>query len=267
MLSNMSIAAILGIVQGITEFLPISSSGHLVILQHILGIKSVELFLDVSLHIGTLFAVIIFLRKELISLFSSILTREPNKVTTFGISSMRLILYIIVGTFFTGMIGLLGEKHFTFLFAAPAYVGISLIITGIILLLSKLGETRTKSAILSLPISIIIGLFQGIAVIPGISRSGTTISFGLLLGLKRDIAFKFSFLLSIPAVLGALFLEMRHFESSHFGLVSIIIGMVLAFVTGYLSLIWLKKLVNKGRFYIFAPYCILLGILTFITLK
>ncbi len=260
-------AAILGVVQGLTEFLPVSSSGHLVIFQHLFGLNEPELFFDVCLHLGTLFAVCIFVRKELLQILLSLVAvrgriRATSPAARQPDPNIRLFVLVCIGTLVTGVFALTFKDELEGLFASPFYVGIALMGTGVILTLSKwakpsidrISEIRFRD-------SALIGLGQGLAVIPGISRSGTTITLGLLLHLDRELAARFSFLLFIPAILGAAVLQ---FDSGRVmgEPVSLAVGTLSAALSGYLALNLLLKLVRVGKFWIFAPYCFILGLVT-----
>ena len=187
-------AIISGIVQGITEFLPVSSSGHLVILHNYFGYKEPQLLYNIFLHTGTLFAVVVYFWKDIIN----VIAKEH-----------RLLLAVIIASIPTAFIGYFFKDIFESLFANIIIVGIMLYITAALLFLADIaGKRQASMAVTKTPgifKSIIIGIVQGISIIPGISRSGATISSGMLLRIDKEMAVKFSFLLSIPAILGALF--------------------------------------------------------------
>ncbi|OGX19457.1 MAG: hypothetical protein A3K54_04965, partial [Omnitrophica WOR_2 bacterium RBG_13_44_8] len=184
---------ILGIIQGVTEFLPVSSSGHLVIAEKLLGINEHLVAVSVILHLGTSLALVIFFFRDILNL----------------LRNLRLLSYIIIVTLITGIIGLSGKDFFERLFASPKLVAAALIITGIILLLTK-KFMQAKRNTLNLKDALVLGLTQGFAIIPGISRSGMTISTLLFRGLDREVSFRFAFLASIPAVFGAAILEAKN---------------------------------------------------------
>jgi len=256
---------ILGIVQGLTEFLPISSSGHLVLAQSILGITEPPLFFDVMLHFGTLLAVIVFFRRDIWDIISSIFGRDPSKSyrdTNFNSSkSARLFAwYIIIGTIPTLIIAFILKNTTEKAFSDPMIVSIMLIVTGIILWLSARVGQRGKQ--LNTVRAIIIGIVQGIATLPGISRSGSTISTALIAGIDGEQSARFSLLLSLPAIFGATILELKGVESINISIFTIIIGIFIAFVVGYISINLLVKILKRGRFSIFAYYCWAIGILS-----
>jgi undecaprenyl-diphosphatase len=249
---------ILGVVQGLTEFLPVSSSAHLVLFQHLLGYKDPPLPLDIALHLGTLIAVFLFLKAEIGKIWEGL-----NPFGGAGAKSRRSswekIGLILIGTLPAAVVGLLFKKPIEALFSAPGFSGLMLLFTGGILLATRfLGVPRPGERISPLE-ALVIGLAQAIAILPGISRSGATISMALFLGVNRSQAASFSFLLSIPAILGAVVLEGREVWGMALDWGRIFLGMGMAALIGYLSLLWLARLVRKGSFYLFAPYCLLLG--------
>ena len=259
-------AIILGIIQGITEFLPISSSGHLVIFQRLFGIKEPELFFDVSVHLGTLAAVIIFFWREIrsivVSLFrisTSFLKKEVSLAGVYEDAEVKLALMIVVGSIPTGLIGLLLSKNADKIFSSVSITGFMLVITGLLLWSTR--RIKKEGAVdFSIKRAMLIGIVQGLAVMPGISRSGSTIAVGMFLGLNREIAARYSFLLSIPAIVGAEILVMKDLSSPMISTSATIMGTVSAFVIGYFSLKLLLYIVKKGQLHIFAPYCWIIGL-------
>jgi len=249
----------LGMVQGITEFLPISSSGHLVFFQSLFGMEEPQLFFDVMVHFGTLLAVVVYFRKDIWGIIigvKGLLKRgERNK------EGVKLLFLIIVATIPSGLMGIFFKDWFESLFSKPKIVGIMLLITGLVLWLTRFSkEEGKKIGKMSVKDALFIGIAQGAAIIPGISRSGTTISTGLLCGLDRELSGKFSFLLSIPAVLGATFLESRKFGSVSEVWMSLP-GMIIAFIGGLFSLTFLIKMIKFGKMKNFSYYCWGVGIL------
>lgn len=262
---------ILGLLQGITEFLPVSSSGHLVLGEILFKIKEPSLMLNVALHFGTLAAIFIVFFKDIkLMLFSlgrllkEIVFKRKIDLIFQSDLNIKLIILIICGSVPTAFIGLIIKKYEDFLFSSLSIVGLMLILTGSILWLSKkFNKSDIDLQNFSIKKSLLIGIIQGLAVLPGLSRSGTTVVMGLFLGLNRELAARFSFLLSIPAVLGAVVLEFKDiFKTPDFIINEVIIyGTITSFLVGYISLILLLKIVKKGRFYLFAPYCWLLGLI------
>ncbi|MBI5183821.1 MAG: undecaprenyl-diphosphate phosphatase [Nitrospinae bacterium] len=262
---------ILGIVQGLTEFLPISSSGHLVLFQQLFGLSEPEFLFDIMLHMGTLIAVMAIFRDDIWKIFS-----DTAKGITYTIkykklnpafdksTHIRFLLLIIIATIPTGLIGLLFKDLFERLFGSALSVGFMLLITGTLLFFSRWGITMKKDVKeMKIIDALIIGIVQGIAITPGISRSGITIVFGLWCGLNREIAARFSFLLSIPAILGAMLLEIPKIHLLNSGeIISLIIGTTTAMFVGYPALRFLLNVVKRGRLHHFAYYCWFIGILT-----
>jgi undecaprenyl-diphosphatase len=259
---------ILGVVQGITEFLPISSSGHLVIMQHFLGMEEPMLFFDIMLHLGTLGAVVAVFWGDIKEMGQEeLLPILKGFANTGGLFSTlcraRMILLILLASIPTGLIGYLFKKPLESLFSSPHAVGFALCFTGTLLWLTKYGKRQVGP--LRVYHALLIGLVQGIAIIPGISRSGATIATGLFLGLSGELAARFSFLLSIPAILGAVSLELASSSVSiHTQLLPTVLGTFMATLIGYLALRYLLKVISHGKLFHFSYYCWALGILTLI---
>lgn len=251
---------ILGIIQGLTEFLPISSSGHLVVSQHILGIDVPGVSLEIWLHFGTFVAVLVYYCKRLIEMSKALFGFGENRE-----ENLRLLLAIIVGTIPAVIIGLSLKSTIESAFGSPAFASAMLIVTGFILLAS--GMARDKKMPINIPRGLAIGIAQALAILPGISRSGSTITCAMLLGIKPSKAAEFSFLLAIPAIGGAFLLDlissdMEVFSGSDMGLY--ILGALVSFVFGLLSIHYLLKLIASGKFFIFGFYCLVVGIISYI---
>ncbi len=245
---------ILGIIQGLTEWLPISSTGHLKLAEHFLSME-VPIVFDVILHIGTLIVVLFFFRKDIKNILSALARLD------FKTENGKLIPLILAGTIPTALIGLIFGDLIENVFQEILPIAFAFLICGAILYSSKAGKEEKNS--ISYLTAIIIGTAQGIAIIPGISRSGATIAVALLLGVRREKAFKFSFLLSIPAIIGALGLTVYKqsdaLATAKIGWIEILAGIVLAMLVGYLALKLLWKILAKKKFHVFAFYCWLLG--------
>ncbi len=246
-------AIILGIVQGLTEFLPISSSGHLVIFQKLFGLRS-EILFDCSVHIGTLIAVFIYFWKDIMRILETVFSFNKDD------PEFLLAIDIVSGSIPTAIIGFLFKDYFERAFSSAETAGVMLILTGLII-----GATRFfpegKRDRVGILRAILIGISQAVAIIPGISRSGATISCGIMCGIRRDKAFRFSFLLSIPAIIGAFLLE--SFRISHIkDLFPVLTGTFFSAIFGLIALKILDRMIKKGHLYYFSPYCILVGILT-----
>lgn len=243
----------LGLVQGLTEFLPVSSSGHLVLFQHLFGVREDVLLFDIAVHIGTLIPVVIIFREEVI------------KIIRFPVSRMTLLL--IAGTIPTCLIGLLFKKPIEELFISGKTIGIEFVITGCILWAAE-SLRRGKKDLPSTTWldAAFVGIMQGIAIIPAISRSGLTIAGSLFRGFDREWAARFSFLLSAPAILGAAVLHTRELLQDGGYCIQInplIIagGVAVAAVSGYISIKVMMRVLTKGSMRLFSVYLWLLGIL------
>ncbi len=265
---------VLGILQGLTEFLPVSSSGHLVLGQIFFGITQSQLIFDISVHVGTLVAVLVVYFKDIMAIIASIFrylrllfSSEKSAYLFKEDENLRIALFILIGTIPTGLIGLFLKQFEHVLFSSQLLVGCMLILTGSILWVSKgFYSAGEKGAPLGTWRAIVIGLGQGLAVIPGISRSGTTIATGMFLGLSRDMAAKFSFLLSIPAIIGAEILGVKDLMESGASLDMVTVwSTVVSFAVGLVALKILLKLVHSGKFHLFAPYCWVLGVLALLS--
>ena len=267
-------AVLLGILQGLTEFLPISSSGHLVLAQEFLGVKEHLVFFDVMLHLGTLFAVLVAYRKALRKLVAVGLSTLANgqfyrkPITTVNTSvELRFIWLILIGMIPTGIIALLFKSELESFFDNVQLVSIMLIITGVILQLPRLRRRKSEdSNATSEKIKTwhapLIGIAQGGAITPGISRSGTTISLALFLGIPAKTAAEYSFLLSIPAILGAVVLNIPDIGDTHIPYHILAAGMLASFIVGYIALRFLLTVLNRGKFSLFSYYCVALGIIS-----
>lgn len=263
-------AIILGVVQGLTEFLPVSSSGHLVLFQHLFGLSEPELLLDICLHLGTLAAICVVFFREILAILSLIL-RLPTLVRSNGglpglfkaNQEARLVALILAGSLPTALLGLLFHEIADRIFGSVGIVGLMLLITGTVLWSTRLIHLKGRSlGHMTVKDSLLIGLAQGLAVLPGISRSGATISTALFLGIDRELAGRYSFLLSIPAIAGALVVGMDSpAAGSHISAKALALGTGSAAVVGYLALQALLKVVRKGKLHRFAPYCWIVGVL------
>lgn len=278
---------IMGIVQGVAEFLPISSSGHLAIFKHILGIKDPSLLFDVMLHFGTLVAIFIAFWKDIkelivegfgiigdfiINLFRFIKNIFSGKKIGYKkiVNSpyRRFVMLIIVSTIPTGIMGILFKDAIEQFSTTLLLPGIFLLCTGVILLIADNVKTGIKNEeTAGYKEAGIIGIAQGVATLPGISRSGTTITACLLCGFKKEFAVKYSFIMSIPAVLGAVVLEIKDaFSMNIEGLqmVNYGVGTVISAVVGYICIKTMLVIVKGKKFKYFAYYCFLIGIIAVI---
>ncbi len=248
---------ILGVIQGLTEWLPISSSGHLALVKELLNWHPPTIFY-VLLHTSTLLVIIAFFRKDVLEIIRALVRGN------FKSEEGKISVCIVVGSIPTAIIGYIFHDLFKSFFDNLPAIAVALLATGILLLLS---EHRSGCRALSYFDSLLIGMAQGIAIIPGISRSGFTISVGLLRELDRRTAFRFSFLLSIPAVIGAIVAESGdlNFLLSEMDAFSVAVGIIVAMVVGYFSLKGLQKMVSEQKFHWFGVYCLLAGGLVLIS--
>ena len=268
---------ILGLAQGLAEFLPISSSGHLVLGEHILNMQQVGILFDVMLHFGTLLAVILVFRKKLWKLIVGCLKRDKEE--------LRYALYITIASIPTAIIGLGFKDAIESLFESPRFVCYALLVTGTFLFATQWARTGSRhpeaqGVEMNWWRALIVGTIQGVACIPGISRSGSTISSMLFLGVNRKYAGEFSFLMSLPAVGGAALLAFidwvkcrgagdRIAECANSGNIdfALICGVVVAFVSGIIALKWLLNFVQKGKLHYFSYYVWAVGILGLIFIR
>ncbi len=262
---------LLGVLQGITEFLPVSSSGHLVLAQHFLHVEKQALLLDVWLHFGTLLAIFCVLGRPVLRLVDGAVqgARHLSRPAAFlsgpeG-NNTRLLLLVIVASLPTALIGFLFKDTFEHLFEGNLLLlGVAFLFTALLLFLTKFRKVPLSSGGIDISWlqALAIGTIQGIAIIPGVSRSGSTIALALLLGVSRRGAGEFSFLIVIPAIFGAMLLETVHgtatLHQSGF-LIPALVGMVTAWGVGILALKALLRVVNQGTLYRFAYYCLLIG--------
>lgn len=246
-------AIILGIIQGLTEFLPVSSSGHLVLAEALLGVKEPGVSFEILVHLGTLLAVLIYFRNRIGRMIMSLFNSELK-------AERRWILFIIIGTIPAGLVGVTLEDFFDRAFSNPILAATMLIVTGLILLSTRFVKKGERS--LNSPNSFLIGIGQAMAIMPGISRSGTTISAGLLLGVKPSEAAEFSFLLSIPAIGGAVVLKSGDLMQLQSALVGqYVIGTLAAFALSLAAVYTVLETIKRGKFVYFAYYCFAAGLL------
>jgi len=262
---------ILGIVQGLTEFLPVSSSGHLAIGHFIFGAEEADLLFDVFMHAATLMAVFIFYRREIIAAFKAVFRARIPGTTWFSYRNWRdhegrgLLLQLLIATAATSIIGLTCKDFFESLFSSPRAVGVALCLNAVILWLSRLARPYLEPRLLpGIVGALLLGLAQSVAITPGISRSGTTIVAALLLGMEKGAAVRFSFFMAIPAILGALLLQLGDAAPSGFSFAQIGVGFAAAMSVGLAALLLLIYMTRSGKLYYFAPYTLSLGLLTIV---
>ena len=268
-------AILMGIVQGLSEFLPISSSAHLVFTSNfykviknipIVQSSNEEVFFDIMVHLGTLIAVLIFFRKDVLNILKAMW--HALKTKNWENKEAKLGLFIMAGTVITVMLALPINEIAEKLVYSPSIVGILLFITGFTLLYSeyKSKKLEEKKDEVNLKTSILIGLAQGLAALPGFSRSGWTIATGLFCGLDRVTAARYSFLLSIPIILGASMvyplIKIDIHEAVQYNWSTIIAGTVVSAIVGYLCIKYFMKFISKFSLAIFGYYCIITGVAT-----
>lgn len=242
---------VLGLLQGLTEFLPVSSSGHLVLTESFLGVKQSGVTFEVLLHLGSLFAVLIYFRTRFINLFLSIF--DSNKKY-----ERKTVLYLFLGTVPAVVAVLFFKDFFEQAFSNPTLTSVMLLITGLILFSSRFNKNGNKSV--SIFSAIIMGIGQALAILPGISRSGTTIVAGMHSGVKPSEAAEFSFLLSVPAILGAVIFKLGDLlllNSDLFG--QYFVGILITFFSSLFAVYAVLTLIKKGKFEYFAYYCFAAG--------
>jgi undecaprenyl-diphosphatase len=258
-------ALVLGIVQGATEFLPVSSSGHLVLVPWLLGWENLGLAFDTMLHLGTLTAVVVFFWDDLRGLVAGALFSLKERSLA-GDPRRKLAWCIVLGTVPAAVLGFAFEDLFEALFAAPVYVGILLLATGVLLIIGeRLGQKALGLDQLGWADALLVGLGQALAIAPGISRSGATMSAGLCRGLHREAAARFSFLLSTPIILGAGVYKLKDLWGMPLAAESplpLLFGFLAAAITGFLSIRFLLGYLRRKSLYPFAAYCWAVGLVT-----
>lgn len=261
-------AIIIGLVQGLTEFLPVSSSAHLIFAQQALGVADVGLAFDVLLHVGTLVAVIVYFFNDIIEMIKGFflslvdlkegkfipeLKRDPYK---------KLAWLTIIATIPVGVVGILFNDIVEELFTGLTVPAFLLLITGCLLYASqRMNSGRIDVTNITVKEALIMGCGQALAILPGLSRSGTTIATGLFAGLDKEFAAKFSFILSIPAILGAAVVQLKDLGSANIEFSACIAGFIVAAISGYFAISFLLKLVREKSLDIFAYYCWIVGII------
>ena len=241
----------LGVVQGLTEFFPVSSSGHLIIMQKLFGITEGGLVLPVVLHLGTSLALVVFFFQDILEVFRN----------------LKLLSFIIIATIITGIIGISGRDFFAGLFMLPRVVAMAWIFTGMILILTRKFMDGKRNTV-GMKDALIFGLMQGLAIIPGISRSGITLSALLFRRIDREASFRFSFLASIPVVFGAALLEAKDIGlACKINLGNFAVGFIFSFFSGIVALGMLKIILRKAKLHYFGYYCIFVAIITLLFIK
>jgi undecaprenyl-diphosphatase len=250
---------ILGVIQGLTEFLPISSSGHLVVLQHVLHFKGDKLSFDILLHLGTLVAVVLFFAKDIRNIAFRALSEIKDR--RYG-PNLRFAILVVLANIPAGVVGVFFKKQIKTLFEAPTFACAMFLVTAVLLITTRFTQEKGRYALLDIPYlrALLIGCAQALAILPGISRSGATIAIAMALFVKKEDAARFSFLMSIPAVAGAFVLDLKDIQQVRALIhINAIAGFAVALITGYLSLKLLTFIIKKGRLYFFAFYLLPVG--------
>jgi undecaprenyl-diphosphatase len=267
-------AVVLGAVQGVTEFLPISSSGHLVLGEFLFKIRFDDISFEVFVHLGTFFSVVLVFRHTIVSILKALwlqiisIVRGDARHQTVQPEDARLFWLILAGSVPAGVAGLLLKTQIEKAFASATLVAMMLLITGAILLLTTFFKATRER--MNLPDALVVGVAQALAILPGISRSGTTISAGIFRGVERSKAAEYSFLLSLPAILGASLIELKEMlghASSQGSLWVYLAAALTAFGVGYAAIRLLLSVIRKGKFQYFGCYCLAVGTFFLIFLK
>jgi undecaprenyl-diphosphatase len=261
-------AVLLGLVQGLTEFLPVSSSGHLVLVEHWLSIASPGVTFEVAVHVGTLFSILVMLRSDVLALVQSgfALCKQPGQLRSKY--EHPLAGLVLVGILPAGVAGIFFKDFFEGFFGDPSAVGGLLIGTGLFLIGTR--WLRKPTGALNWSRALIIGILQIAALLPGVSRSGSTIAGGMYAGVGPAEATRFSFLMAIPLLAGATVLEISDFIATSFTMHTLLTlgaGMLVAFVSGCFAIAWLLRIVAAGRFAAFGYYCCAVGVIALLTIK
>ena len=277
---NLIQAIIMGLMQGLTEFLPVSSSGHLVLTSSLYKFfthkdfvtgGNEEVVFDIILHLGTLLAVILFFKDDITKITKAFFNACTKK--DFSDPEAKLAVFILIGTFFTILVAYPLKVVSESLINLPYIVGIFIFITGCILYLGEWAAEKiaTKKDKVDLKTAIILGVAQGLASIPGISRSGSTISTGIFLGLDRVACARYSFLLSLPIIVGASIfypiLELDLHEFLNFNWISFAVGFIVSFISGYFCIKYFLQFLGKHSMKVFAYYCWTVGVFMFVFFK
>ncbi len=251
-------ALVLGIVQGLTEWLPVSSSGHLVIVQELLGIKADEsLLFDLVLHLGTVLAVCVYFRKEIAGIVLALLTPKAKRgereeaLRTLG-------LLALVATLPVAVVGFILTDYMDEIFSLTL-VGFALLLNSVILFTAERMKGKGDRKAAGPLDAVVVGIFQAISILPGVSRSGSTLSGGLFRGLQREAAATFAFLVSVPTLLGATAYGFATLDSYDVDTAQMLVGAAAAFLVGMVSIDYLLKAVRAGRLWMFSAYCAVLG--------
>ncbi len=253
---------ILGVIQGITEFLPVSSSGHLAVMKYFLGLRDVPILFDVILHVATLFVVVVMFWRRIVSIIESLWRWVTGKKRDKDGINLWIVILVIASTVITALIGLFLSDYEEELSKEPVVIALLFFVTSLLLLTTLFFKGKREYKDMSLSNAMLIGLAQGIGVLPGISRSGITIASSLSLGIKREVAAEYSFLISIPAIIGAVILKLKDIGEllRVVDLSVLIVGFLVTVIVGFLALGILLRIVKGGKLYLFSFYLIPLSL-------
>ncbi len=242
---NAWVAIILGVVQGLTEFLPVSSSGHLILFERLFGLNGDNLAFNIVVHLGTLFSVVIFYRKKLWGMVKKPLNK--NNILLIVATIPTVVIFFLFRDFF--------EESFN-----GAYLAVAFFVTAIMLTVAEIVSQKSLAKNMDYKSALIMGAFQGLAILPGVSRSGSTLSSGLVCGVKKQEVADFSFLMSLPIILGSLVLEIVGGGFEGVGVISLILGFITSFVCGYIAIKFMLGIIKDKKLYPFAIYLAVLGL-------
>lgn len=258
---SMELAIFLGFLQGLTEFFPVSSSGHLALFGHWFGLAEVDLTFDILVHLATLGAIVVYFRRDWLQLFQLVFRREKGDLPPY------VIPYVLISMVPAGLVGVFLKDKIEWVHGKPFWVGLCLLVTAAILLAGfRIRERQTRAFNqITLTIVLAMALCQALAVLPGISRAGITIMAGLFLGMERQASARFSFLMAVPVIGGAGLLAVKELVQSAETLDPQLInaygaGFLAAFISGFFALAFLMKLLEGKRFFYFGFYCLALGL-------
>lgn len=269
-------ALVLGIVQGLTEFIPVSSSGHLVVFPYIFNWENQPLVFDLVLHLGTVTALLFYFKKDILNIVLSILgsfgifgeKEYPKTIPGTNLSGLNFAIYLFLGSLPAAILGYFLDNFIEDVFRGVFTVSILLFIGSILMFFAEMRYRRMESfKEPNIKRSIVIGFFQSLALFPGMSRSGSTLSGGMLMGLSREYAARFSFLMSMPIIAGAAVLKLITSSSSEIsalGTSSILLGYFSSFIVGYFAISFLLKFLKNNSLYVFIMYRIVLSVILLI---
>ena len=268
-------ASILGIIQGLTEFLPISSSGHLVIISNLLNYNEPGLLLEASVHIGTVIAILVYFRKRIGSLIVGLVTDAAGKNEGASLVSgqvraryrvVRILVLLAISFLCTGVVAVITKGWATSAFDTPAFVGVLFVITALILVSTRFIRTQSSNADLlgiGIKVAILIGLLQGLAIFPGISRSGITIVAALWAGQNNQVSAEYSFFLAVPTIIAASVYSFWNIGAIPLDVsFQLVIASSMALCVGLISIHWLIRWLRQGRLWWFSVYCAFMGVIS-----